>query len=60
MDTNPDVAEHESSAKRIKLDLRESNIGELCNGGDFSSFSTTTGGPIDISEGKICKICLVV
>ncbi|KAJ3662329.1 hypothetical protein Zmor_006683 [Zophobas morio] len=51
MDTYPDVAEHESSAKRIKLDLKESNIGELCNGGDFSSFSTTTGGAIDISEG---------
>ena len=60
MDTYPDVAEHESSAKRIKLDLKESNIGELCNGGDFSSFSTTTGGAIDISEGKISKICLVV
>ncbi|EEZ99804.1 NAD-dependent histone deacetylase Sir2-like Protein [Tribolium castaneum] len=51
MDTYPDVAEHESSAKRIKLDLRESNIGELCNGGDFSSYSTSVGGPIDIPEG---------
>lgn len=60
MDSYPDVTEHESSAKRIKLDIRASNIGDLCNGDDFSSFSTSTGGPIDISEGKNSKICLVV
>ncbi|CAH1119855.1 unnamed protein product [Phaedon cochleariae] len=51
MDSNPDVQEHESCAKRIKLDLGESNIGELCNGEGFSCFSTSSTGPIDISEG---------
>lgn len=60
MDSYPDVQEHESCAKRIKLDLSESNIGELCKGEGFSCFSTSSTGPIDISEGKICKICLVV
>ncbi|CAG9856071.1 unnamed protein product [Phyllotreta striolata] len=51
MDSFPDVQEHESCAKRIKLDLGESNIGELCKGEGFSCFSTTPTGPIDISEG---------
>ncbi|KAJ8972478.1 hypothetical protein NQ314_000171 [Rhamnusium bicolor] len=51
MDSYPDVQEHESCAKRIKLDLSESNIGELCNGEGFSCFSASTSGPIDISEG---------
>lgn len=60
MDSYLDVVEHESSAKRIKLDPRRANIGELCNGGDFSSFSESTTGPIDIPEGKIYKICLLV
>lgn len=60
MDSYPDVQEHESCAKRIKLDICESDIGELCNGGGFSCFSTSARGPIDITEGKIYKICLIV
>ncbi|CAH0546882.1 unnamed protein product [Brassicogethes aeneus] len=51
MESYPDVIEHESSAKRIKLDLGESNIGELCHGEGFSGFSTTIPGPMDVSEG---------
>ncbi|XP_056630819.1 NAD-dependent protein deacetylase sirtuin-1 isoform X1 [Diorhabda sublineata] len=51
MDSYPDVQEHESCAKRIKLDVAESNIGELCKGIGFSCFSTSSTGPIDITEG---------
>ncbi|XP_072400041.1 NAD-dependent protein deacetylase sirtuin-1 [Diabrotica undecimpunctata] len=51
MDSYPDVQEHESCAKRIKLDLDESNLGELCKGEGFSCFSTSSTGPIDITEG---------
>lgn len=53
MDSFNDVQEHESSAKRIKLDLNDSNIGELCYGDSFSCFSTTIPGSIDVNEGKI-------
>lgn len=60
MDSHRDVLEHESCAKRIKLDHIESNISDLCNGEPFSCFSASVTDPIDISEGKICKICLVV
>lgn len=59
MDTHRDV-EHESSTKRIKLDFNEPNIGELCNEKVFSCFSTPVADSIDISEGKIFKICFVV
>ncbi|KAJ8946100.1 hypothetical protein NQ318_010397 [Aromia moschata] len=51
MDSYPDVQEHESCAKRIRLDFGESNIGDLCNGEVFSCFSASATGPIDISEG---------
>ncbi|KAJ8919627.1 hypothetical protein NQ315_006153 [Exocentrus adspersus] len=51
MDSNPDVQEHESCAKRMKLDICESSIGELCNEEGLSCFSTTAKGPIDITEG---------
>nr|XP_023022612.1 NAD-dependent protein deacetylase sirtuin-1 [Leptinotarsa decemlineata] len=51
MESYPDVQENESCSKRIKLDFCESNIGELCNGEGFSCFSTSSAGPIDISEG---------
>lgn len=51
MDSNPDVQEYESSAKRIKIDLSESNIRELCNGDGFSCFSTSTSATIDATEG---------
>lgn len=60
MDSNRDVPEHESCAKRIKLDVIQSNISELCHGETFSCVSTSVTDPIDISEGKICQICLVV
>lgn len=59
MDSHRDV-EHESCAKRIKLDFNESNIGELCNGKVFSCFSTPVADSIDITEGKISKIYFVV
>ncbi|KAJ8976872.1 hypothetical protein NQ317_001196 [Molorchus minor] len=51
MDSYLDVQEHESCAKRIKLDHGESDIGELCNEEVFSCFSTSATGPIDVSEG---------
>lgn len=60
MDSNPVVQEYESSAKRIKVDLGDSNIGVLCNDDGFSCFSTSATAPIDATEGKICKICLLV
>lgn len=57
MDTYPDRKEHESCAKRIKLDLREPEVGVLCNESSFSNFSTSIEGPIDANEGKNSKIC---
>lgn len=60
MDSYSDGKEHESGAKRIKLDLSESSCSVLCSRDGFPSFSTSIEGQIDISEGKICKICLVV
>ncbi|KAF7273784.1 hypothetical protein GWI33_013539 [Rhynchophorus ferrugineus] len=51
MDSYPDVQEYESSAKRIKIDFGETNVSELCNSNGFSCFSTSTTGPIDITEG---------
>lgn len=60
MDSYPDNAEHESSAKRLKLDLTESSCGVLCGKDGFSSCPTSVDGPIDISEGKIYEICFVV
>lgn len=51
MDSYPDVQENESSAKRIKIDFSDSNVGELCNSNGFSCFSTSTTGPIDTIEG---------
>ncbi|CAH1975886.1 unnamed protein product [Acanthoscelides obtectus] len=57
MDSYPHVGQHESRAKRIKLDLGDSNISELCNGEVFSCFSTTTTSPIDVSEGTSSADC---
>lgn len=57
MDTYSGREEHESSAKRLKLDIRDSDGGVLCNEIGLSKFSAPIDGQIDINEGKFCKIC---
>lgn len=60
MDSLSQHDEHESCAKRLKLDLGESKSGVLCDGGAFGEFSAFRDIHIDGSEGKIYKICLIV
>lgn len=59
MDSHRDV-DYESSAKRIKFDFNQSNIGELCNEKVFSCFSTPVADSIDISEGKFFNLYFVI
>ncbi|KAI4470531.1 histone deacetylase sir2 family member [Holotrichia oblita] len=51
MDSYTERQEHESSAKRIKLDFGEFNTGVLCNEDSFSNFSSSIDGHIAASEG---------
>lgn len=57
MDSYSDREEHESSAKRLKLDRRDSYGSVLCNEIGFSNFSAPIDAQIDINEGNFCKIC---
>lgn len=60
MDSYTERQEHESSAKRIKLDIGEFNTRVLCNEDSFSNFPSSIDGHIETPEGKYYKICLVV
>lgn len=60
MESYSERQEHESRAKRIKLDFGVFNTGVLCNEDGFSNFSSSIGGHIETPEGKNYKICLVV
>ncbi|KAK9728155.1 Sir2 family [Popillia japonica] len=51
MDSYTERQEHESSAKRIKLDFGEFNTGVLCNEDSFSNFSSSIDCHIAASEG---------
>lgn len=53
MDSLSQRDEHESCAKRLKLDLSEVKNSGLCDGSDFSEFTTFKEDQLDAAEGKI-------
>lgn len=52
MDSLSQRDEHESCAKRLKLDLNEIKNSVLCDGSGFSEFSPFKGDSVDHTEGK--------
>lgn len=53
MDSLSQRDEHESCAKRLKLDLSEIKNSGLCDGSGFSEFSAFREEHLDAAEGKI-------
>lgn len=52
MDSLSHRDDHESCAKRLKLDFNEIKNSVLCDGSGFSEFPTFKGDSVDPTEGK--------
>ncbi|XP_066256004.1 NAD-dependent protein deacetylase sirtuin-1 [Euwallacea similis] len=52
MDSNPDVQDYESCAKRLKIDHGESDDGDLCKNQGLSRIIASNKGSADIVEGS--------
>lgn len=60
MDSVSERDQHESCAKRLKLDLSGSKSGVLCDEGVFGEFSGFKDVHIEPPQGNFSKICLIV
>lgn len=57
MDSDLNVQDYESRAKRLKLEFEDTDIGGMCDNVGFPRFSHAARASIDSGEGKISKIC---
>ncbi|ENN79752.1 hypothetical protein YQE_03808, partial [Dendroctonus ponderosae] len=52
MDSDPNVQDYESRAKRLKLEFEDPDIGGLCDNLGFPRFSHAATASIDSGEGQ--------